>query len=131
MHNRVKEIGRITWQCFSSRTAKSLARLYSGVIPRLYSVIDQSKILRVLLLLFRLVQLRWLSHVRNVLAAAWTVAFKAHTQRAPVLVHCSHGWDRTSQVFTNQGNADTVFLASPAFTLSNRETKCGKFVLTL
>lgn len=42
--------------------------------------------------------LRWLSHVRTVLSAAWTVAFKAHTQRTPVLVHCSHGWDRTSQV---------------------------------
>eukprot|EP00903_Cladosiphon_okamuranus_P015695 g14490.t1 len=41
---------------------------------------------------------RWLSHVRSVLSAAWTVAFKAHTQRTPVLVHCSHGWDRTSQV---------------------------------
>ncbi|CAM9100290.1 unnamed protein product [Ectocarpus fasciculatus] len=41
---------------------------------------------------------RWLSHVRNVLSSAWTVASKAHTQRSPVLVHCSHGWDRTSQV---------------------------------
>ncbi|CAM9276904.1 unnamed protein product, partial [Hapterophycus canaliculatus] len=41
---------------------------------------------------------RWLSHVRTVLSAAWTVAFKAHTQRTPILVHCSHGWDRTSQV---------------------------------
>lgn len=41
---------------------------------------------------------RWMSHVRNVLSAGWAVAFKAHTQRTPVLVHCSHGWDRTSQV---------------------------------
>ncbi|CBN77571.1 similar to CG7697-PA [Ectocarpus siliculosus] len=41
---------------------------------------------------------RWLSHVRTVLSSAWTVASKAHTQRSPVLVHCSHGWDRTSQV---------------------------------
>lgn len=41
---------------------------------------------------------RWLSHVRTVLTSAWTVAFKAHAKRAPVLVHCSHGWDRTSQV---------------------------------
>lgn len=41
---------------------------------------------------------RWLTHVRTVLAAAWTVAVKAHTQQTPILVHCSHGWDRTSQV---------------------------------
>ncbi len=41
---------------------------------------------------------RWLSHVRTVLSAAWTVAVKAHERKAPVLVHCSHGWDRTSQV---------------------------------
>ncbi|CAN0476481.1 unnamed protein product, partial [Laminaria digitata] len=41
---------------------------------------------------------RWLTHVRTVLSSAWTVAYKAHTQRTPVLVHCSHGWDRTSQV---------------------------------
>ncbi|CAM9317883.1 unnamed protein product [Choristocarpus tenellus] len=41
---------------------------------------------------------KWLYHIRNVLFAAWDVASKAHHQRSPVLVHCSHGWDRTSQV---------------------------------
>ncbi|CAM9908714.1 unnamed protein product [Discosporangium mesarthrocarpum] len=41
---------------------------------------------------------KWPFHVRCVLAAAWSVADKAYNQRAPVLVHCSHGWDRTSQV---------------------------------
>lgn len=41
---------------------------------------------------------RWLSHVRGVLAAAHEVASIVHEQCMPVLVHCSHGWDRTSQV---------------------------------
>lgn len=56
--------------------------------------------------------LRWLSHVRTVLSAAWTVAFKAHTQRTPVLVHCSHGWDRTSQVGGIHGQHLRLFLST-------------------
>ncbi|CAM9198576.1 unnamed protein product [Chrysoparadoxa australica] len=41
---------------------------------------------------------KWLSHVRLVLHASWTVASAVHHRCTPVLVHCSHGWDRTSQV---------------------------------
>ncbi|CAN0391809.1 unnamed protein product, partial [Phaeothamnion confervicola] len=41
---------------------------------------------------------RWLEHVRAVLAAAWSAACAVERLRAAVLVHCSHGWDRTSQV---------------------------------
>lgn len=40
----------------------------------------------------------WLGHVRGVLQAAWHVAREVHNEGSPVLVHCSHGWDRTSQV---------------------------------
>eukprot|EP00934_Nitzschia_sp_Nitz4_P007436 Nitzschia sp. Nitz4//scaffold13_size275219//97220//99789//NITZ4_000863-RA/size275219-augustus-gene-0.229-mRNA-1//1//CDS//3329535981//7426//frame0 len=41
---------------------------------------------------------KWLSLIRVILAASWETAFWAHVWRMPVLVHCSHGWDRTSQV---------------------------------
>ena len=41
---------------------------------------------------------KWLSHIRLILAAAWETAFWIHVHRLPVLLHCSHGWDRTSQV---------------------------------
>lgn len=41
---------------------------------------------------------KWLSHVRIILAAAWETAYWVHVWRMPVLLHCSHGWDRTSQV---------------------------------
>lgn len=40
---------------------------------------------------------RWLSHIRTILAASWETAYWVHVWRIPVLVHCSHGWDRTSQ----------------------------------
>ena len=40
----------------------------------------------------------WLSHVRQLLAAAHHVVEMVSTRHAPVLVHCSHGWDRTAQV---------------------------------
>jgi len=39
----------------------------------------------------------WLTHVRLVLKASWDCA-KSVVKGVPVLVHCSHGWDRTSQV---------------------------------
>lgn len=66
--------------------------------------------------------LRWLSHVRTVLSSAWTVAFKAHTQRTPVLVHCSHGWDRTSQV----GCAVAAnFVSAPFLTAAGVERNQG------
>lgn len=41
---------------------------------------------------------KWLSHIRLILAASWEAAFWIHIYRLPVLLHCSHGWDRTSQV---------------------------------
>eukprot|EP00602_Paraphysomonas_sp_CaronLab_P004242 CAMPEP_0185028042 /NCGR_PEP_ID=MMETSP1103-20130426/13482_1 /TAXON_ID=36769 /ORGANISM="Paraphysomonas bandaiensis, Strain Caron Lab Isolate" /LENGTH=831 /DNA_ID=CAMNT_0027562281 /DNA_START=33 /DNA_END=2528 /DNA_ORIENTATION=+ len=39
----------------------------------------------------------WLTHVRLVLKCAWECA-RSIQKGVPVLVHCSHGWDRTSQV---------------------------------
>ena len=41
---------------------------------------------------------KWLSHLRTILAASWEAAYWMHVHRLPVLLHCSHGWDRTSQV---------------------------------
>jgi Myotubularin-like phosphatase domain len=41
---------------------------------------------------------KWLSHIRVIWAAAWETAFWVQIHKIPVLVHCSHGWDRTSQV---------------------------------
>ena len=41
---------------------------------------------------------RWLSLVRLILSASWQAAFHVRHNRLPVLLHCSHGWDRTSQV---------------------------------
>jgi hypothetical protein len=41
---------------------------------------------------------KWPSMIRLILAAGWEAAFWIHVYRFPVLVHCSHGWDRTSQV---------------------------------
>jgi hypothetical protein len=38
---------------------------------------------------------KWLSHIRLILAAAWETAYWVHVWRMPILVHCSHGWDRT------------------------------------
>jgi len=41
---------------------------------------------------------KWLSLNRYILSAAWECAVTVHYKRIPVLLHCSHGWDRTSQV---------------------------------
>lgn len=41
---------------------------------------------------------KWLSMVRLILSASWQAAFHVRYNRLPVLLHCSHGWDRTSQV---------------------------------
>ena len=41
---------------------------------------------------------KWLSHIRSILSASWETAYWVHLWRMPVLLHCSHGWDRTSQV---------------------------------
>ncbi|MCO5560846.1 hypothetical protein L7F22_014466 [Adiantum nelumboides] len=40
----------------------------------------------------------WLVHVHNVLAAAAWVAARIALEGASVLVHCSDGWDRTTQI---------------------------------
>lgn len=40
---------------------------------------------------------KWLAQVRTILAASWEAAYWVHVWRLPVLIHCSHGWDRTSQ----------------------------------
>jgi myotubularin-related protein 1/2 len=40
---------------------------------------------------------KWLAHARTILAASWETAYWVHVWRLPVLLHCSHGWDRTSQ----------------------------------
>lgn len=41
---------------------------------------------------------KWLNHIRLILSASWQTAFHVRYNRLPVLLHCSHGWDRTSQV---------------------------------
>lgn len=41
---------------------------------------------------------KWLTHLRLVLSAAYRSAHAAAREHAAVLLHCSHGWDRTSQV---------------------------------
>lgn len=41
---------------------------------------------------------KWLNHIRLILSASWQAAFHVRYNRLPVLLHCSHGWDRTSQV---------------------------------
>ncbi|KAL7520904.1 hypothetical protein ACHAWX_005598 [Stephanocyclus meneghinianus] len=40
----------------------------------------------------------WPSMTRLILSASWQTAYHVHYNRLPVLLHCSHGWDRTSQV---------------------------------
>jgi len=40
----------------------------------------------------------WTSMIRLILSASWQTAFHVHYNRLPILLHCSHGWDRTSQV---------------------------------
>lgn len=40
----------------------------------------------------------WPSMTRLILSASWQTAYHVHINRLPILLHCSHGWDRTSQV---------------------------------
>ena len=40
----------------------------------------------------------WLAHLRSILVAASRVAEIVHIESSSVLVHCSDGWDRTSQL---------------------------------
>ena len=41
---------------------------------------------------------KWLTHLSSLLRAAVTVTHYIHVKERPVLVHCSDGWDRTSQI---------------------------------
>jgi len=40
----------------------------------------------------------WLQMIRCILNASWQAAAIVNFHRLPVILHCSHGWDRTSQV---------------------------------
>jgi myotubularin-related protein 1/2 len=41
---------------------------------------------------------KWLSHIRLIWSAAWETSYWVQVHKLPVVLHCSHGWDRTSQV---------------------------------
>jgi len=41
---------------------------------------------------------KWLTNIRMVLNASYRTAHHVLRHKASALVHCSHGWDRTSQV---------------------------------
>lgn len=41
---------------------------------------------------------RWLHNLSYLLSAALSVVENIHCQGRPVLVHCSDGWDRTTQI---------------------------------
>lgn len=40
---------------------------------------------------------KWLTMIRLIWSSAWETAYWVHMFRLPVVLHCSHGWDRTSQ----------------------------------
>lgn len=40
----------------------------------------------------------WLSHISSIIKAALVIVKAVHDDWRPVLVHCSDGWDRTSQL---------------------------------
>ncbi|XP_064607720.1 myotubularin-related protein 2-like isoform X2 [Liolophura sinensis] len=40
----------------------------------------------------------WLDHIKQILAGAVKIADKVESNKTSVLVHCSDGWDRTSQL---------------------------------
>lgn len=46
----------------------------------------------------RLADTNWQRHIASVLAGAVRIVHLVHVDSTPVLVHCSHGWDRTSQL---------------------------------
>lgn len=41
----------------------------------------------------------WLKYIKCILAGACRIVDKVENHKTSVLVHCSDGWDRTSQVF--------------------------------
>ena len=52
---------------------------------------------------------KWLYHLRTVLKAGWEVAMVVSHCCKPTVVHCSHGWDRTSQVREGESERDRVW----------------------
>jgi hypothetical protein len=50
--------------------------------------------------LLRIEETGWLEHLRNIMDGSILVAEKLRNESTSVLVHCSDGWDRTSQVIT-------------------------------
>ncbi len=40
----------------------------------------------------------WLANLRLILRAGWDTAYQISCNGVNVLIHCSHGWDRTAQV---------------------------------
>ena len=43
-------------------------------------------------------QTKWLHHISGLLRAALVVVNAIDSEKRPVLVHCSDGWDRTPQI---------------------------------
>ena len=43
-------------------------------------------------------QTKWLHHISGLMRAALVVVNAIDTEKRPVLVHCSDGWDRTPQI---------------------------------
>lgn len=75
---------------------------------------------------------KWLSYVRLILAASWEAAYWMHVYRMPVLLHCSHGWDRTSQVAVlSQLLLDPYYRTREGFsTLVEKDFMCFGYVLS-
>ncbi|GMT28574.1 hypothetical protein PFISCL1PPCAC_19871 [Pristionchus fissidentatus] len=41
---------------------------------------------------------RWLHHIQSILEGVWCIVNTVHNEKCSTLVHCSDGWDRTSQL---------------------------------
>ncbi|OQR81936.1 myotubularin-related protein 2-like isoform 2 [Thraustotheca clavata] len=76
-------------------------------IPNIHSMRESNKKLRELSLSLTCNNLywysdvedtKWLHYIRVCLQATLRIIDLIHTQETSVLVHCSHGWDRTSQL---------------------------------
>lgn len=61
-----------------------------------YPTIDDSKWLS------NVEETRWLEHIKCIISGAVRIVDKVENNKTSVLVHCSDGWDRTSQVCTIQ-----------------------------
>ncbi len=56
-----------------------------------YPTIDDSKWLS------NVEETRWLEHIKCVISGAVRIVDKVENNKTSVIVHCSDGWDRTSQ----------------------------------